>query len=174
MTKYFFDTDCLSSFAWAHREDLVFEVLEAVVVLPKAVENELKRVPHLYARIAPYINQSKVIVQDIEMQTAEETLYNQFTISPQQNKRVIGSGEAACLALAIVNNGVVASNNLRDVKDYCEQYHLTLVSTADIMKRALEKSYIDLNEGRTIWNIMLSKKRKLPFLTFDAYLDSLK
>lgn len=42
MTKQlFFDTDCLSSFLWVHREDILLRLYPGKIVLPQQVFNEL-------------------------------------------------------------------------------------------------------------------------------------
>lgn len=50
----------------------------------------------------------------------------------------VGPGEAATIALACQNNGVVASNNLLDVRGLVEDYDLNLITTAFIMAKAYE------------------------------------
>lgn len=49
----------------------------------------------------------------------------------------MGDGEAAVIALTRENGGVIASNNLRDVKEYVEDYDLNLITTAFILAMAL-------------------------------------
>ena len=55
---------------------------------------------------------------------------------------IIGKGEASAIALAKVRGGAVASNNLRDVKAYVEEYGLELITTGDILKEALTRGLI--------------------------------
>ncbi len=49
-----------------------------------------------------------------------------------------GSGEAAVIALTCKNGGVIASNNLVDVRGFAEDYDLKLITTAFILAKAYE------------------------------------
>ncbi|MEA3423983.1 MAG: hypothetical protein U9Q80_09345, partial [Bacillota bacterium] len=56
--------------------------------------------------------------------TEEYNLYYELAISPPKGERIIGKGEAAAIALAKTYNGVLASNNLKDISKYVEKYEL--------------------------------------------------
>ncbi len=105
--------------------------------------------------------------------TEEYEIYHDLAISPLKGRMVIGRGEAAALALAKVNNGIVASNNLKDISQYIAQFHLAHVTTGDILVESLNQGLIDENTGNQIWAKMVQKQRKLPTPTFSAYLQSL-
>lgn len=44
-----------------------------------------------------------------------------------------GPGESACMAVARFDHSVIASNNFRDVRDYCELNQITYLSTMDMI-----------------------------------------
>jgi hypothetical protein len=64
----------------------------------------------------------------------------------------------------------LASNNLKDIADYVKCYGLKHLTTGDILKEALERSFISEAEGNLIWSKMLAKRRKLGFLSFSDFL----
>ena len=56
-----------------------------------------------------------------------------------------------------VYNGILASNNYKDIAPYLEKYKLRRIDTGQILVEALEKKLITEEEGNTIWNKMLVK-----------------
>lgn len=56
--------------------------------------------------------------------------------------RFYGDGEAACMAYAKFTQNIVASNNLKDIKNYCTLHNIEYVTTLDFLQRALEKGIL--------------------------------
>jgi hypothetical protein len=52
--QLFFDTDCLSSFLWVRRENILLQLYSGRIILPQQVFNELSNpiVPHLKSKVA--------------------------------------------------------------------------------------------------------------------------
>lgn len=92
----------------------------------------------------------------------------------KKGQKSIGRGEAGGIALAKTYNGILASNNYKDIAPYIEKYHLKHIDTGQILVEALKRGMITETEGNDIWNKMLEKKRKLPDNTFSEYLINLK
>ena len=168
----YFDTDCLSAFLWVKDESLLPQLYPGRVVIPKQVYDELGRVPHLQARIDKLLKRGDVSVMEIQAGTDGHQLYAEFTRRPRPGHMIIGRGEAASLALAKSNNGIVASNNLKDISQYLEEYQLAHKTTGDILIEALDNGLITESDGNTLWANMLSKKRQLGASSFTAYLKS--
>lgn len=99
------------------------------IVIPKEVYNEIDRpnIPHLKARIDKLIDSGSAIVMSMDISSEEYSLYRKMTTYSGKNK-VIGSGEAASISLAKKHNGVLGSNNLRDVSYYIKKYSLNYVT----------------------------------------------
>ena len=74
------------------------------------------------------------------------------------------------ISLAKERNGILASNNLKNISVYVEEYGLLHVTTGDIIKMALDKGYIDEAQGNVIWANMIARRRKLGYATFSDYL----
>ncbi len=98
-------------------------------------------------------------------------MYHKLTTSPDEGYKIIGPGEAASIALASVHNGVVASNNLKDIALYVKELGLRHITIGDILIEALEKGLITEAEGNAIWASMLAKRRKLGAVSFTEYLS---
>ena len=163
----YFDTDCLSAFLWVRNESILTQLYPGRVIIPKQVYDELASVPHLQARIDTLLRQNKIELLEIKVGTPAAELYAELTGSPRPGHIIIGRGEAASLALSKTFNGIVASNNLRDITQYIEEYDLQHKTTGDILVEALDAGIISEPEGNTLWTNMLRKRRQLgaPSLT---------
>lgn len=169
--ELFFDTDCISAFLWINDTNILHELYGGRIVLPEPVYAELSNpcIPHLKQRVDAMIDDSDVSVKTIETGTEEYKLYTEL-IHPKKGQKVIGRGEAGGIALAKIYNGILASNNYRDIAPYIKKYNLKHTDTGQILEEALTKGLITEEEGNEIWSKMLAKKRKLPNGSFSEYL----
>ncbi len=76
--------------------------------------------------------------------------------------------------MAKEQGGILASNNLRDVAVYVEEFHLQHTTTGAILKEALEKGLLTEAVGNQLWKDMLKKRRRLGYNTFTDYLQANK
>ncbi|MBQ5342998.1 MAG: hypothetical protein J6Z24_06025 [Oscillospiraceae bacterium] len=109
-------------------------------------------------------------MENMEVGSEEYRDYLKMTTSPERGLRIIGRGEAAGIAMARNRNGVLASNNIRDVRQYVEKYKILHITTGDILIEAMEAGIITENDGNVIWADMIKKKRLLPTRSFSEYL----
>ncbi|MBN1637240.1 MAG: hypothetical protein JW920_12030 [Deltaproteobacteria bacterium] len=170
----FFDNDCLSAFLWVGKENLLVKLYPGQVVIPKQVYDELSApgVAHLKAKVDVLLSHKQASIVKIDVGTELYDLYYQLTVNPDSGHVIIGKGEAASIVLAKFNNGVIASNNLRDISSYIKEFCLKHVTTGDILTEAFNRYYITESEGNKVWSAMLSKRRKLGATTFSDYLKS--
>lgn len=176
ISKLFFDTDCISSFLWVKKENILFKLYPGKIILPKPVFNELSSpsIPHIKRKIDKLCLNGDISTKEILLNTDEYKLYYELAISPPKGEKVIGKGEAAAIALAKTYNGIIASNNLRDIFKYVEKYELEHITTGGILAAALDEGYINEQTGNQIWTNMIGKKRMLPTATFTEYLKTIK
>jgi len=78
------------------------------------------------------------------------------------------------MAYLTQHDGILGSNNLSDVKAFCIQNKKRLLTTADVMYQAYEAGHINIDEADKIWGDMISKRRKLPALSFSEYISAIK
>lgn len=167
-----FDTDCFSSFLWVNGVNILQELYGGRIVLPETVYTELSnpRIPHIKERTDKLIEDGDASVKMIETGTKEYEIYSELTRSVK-GRKAIGKGEAGGIALAHVHNGILASNNHKDIDPYIDQYNLKHLDTGLILKEALEKKLITEDDGNQIWDKMLKKRRILPAKSFSEYLS---
>lgn len=166
----FFDTDCLSAFLWVGNENLIVQLYKTRIVLPQQVYDEIKRVPHLKSRIDALLASGDIVLCQIVYGTPEANLYLKLTSHPDSGYKVIGKGEASAIALAKLYNGILGSNNYRDIWPYIQLYGLKHITTGDILIEAMNKGLITECQGNIIWKNMLNRRRMLPTATFTEYL----
>lgn len=171
----FFDTDCISAFLWVDEENILAKMYPGRIVIPKQVYDELSHpglnhLKGLKSQVDTLIQSGNAAIETIDTGTEVYALYRKLTAAPGPGHKIIGRGEAAAISLTKENNGILASNNLRDIMDYVEEFQLMHLTTGDIMKQALEKGYITEAQGNAIWQNMLKRKRSLGYRTFSDYL----
>lgn len=168
----FFDTDCLCAFLWVKNESLLPKLYPGRIIIPQPVYAELHnpKTPHLKKRVDTLLAQSLVKVQKIVICSEEYSTYYQLTEAPTKGHMIIGNGEAASISLAKHYGGIVASNNLRDIKGYISEFELKHITTGDILVEAYNKACITESEGNTVWAAMIAKQRKIGAASFTEYL----
>lgn len=144
------------------------------IIIPTQVYNEINkpRIQHLRQRIDQLINNGNARILDMNITSPEYALYQDLTTTSPSNLKAIGSGEAACIALAKEKSGIIASNNLRDINQYIKKYDLIHKTTGDILVEALNKGLITENQGNEIRSEMLKKRRKIGARSFSEYLQT--
>lgn len=169
---YFFDTDCLSAFLWVHGESILSRLYSGHIILPMQVYDELKRVPHLLASADAMKNKGELIVESMEVGSAEYRDYLRMTTTPEAGMRIIGKGEAAGIAMVKKRGGTLAGNNFRDISSYVAKYGIKHITTGDILMEAMNAGMISEAEGNDIWANMIRKRRMLPAAAFTDYLKN--
>ena len=174
--KLFFDTDCISAFLWVKEENILFKLYPGKIILPRPVFNELDNpsIPHIKRKVKELCLTGDIDTKDIILGTKEYKLYHELTVSPPKGEKRIGKGEAAGIALAETYGGILASNNMKDISKYVEEYELEHITTADILVRALEEEHINESTGNQIWVNMIKKRRMLPASNLTEYLKMIK
>ena len=77
------------------------------------------------------------------------------------------------MALAHLNNGIVASNNLSDVREYVESLGIELITSSMILSEAVEKDIVSENTANELWKGMINEGIDLPKNSFKEYYDEL-
>ena len=168
----FLDTDCLSTFLIVQRENLILQLYAGRIGIPGQVYSELRKVQFMKDRVDALLKANQLMLYQIAAGTDSGDLYVKLTTNPDKGYKLIGSGEAAAIVLTKQYNGILGSNNIRDILPYIQFFHLKHRTSADIMVEALEKHLISEGQGNVIWRDMLQRNRKLPTETFSQFLAS--
>jgi len=170
---YVFDNDCLASFLWVKRVDVLYALFAGQVAVPDVVLGEFRylagtRSGWVYDHVVAELASGRLAAVDIPPPgpVAEDFA----RLQSGRSGKALGKGESAVLAWVRFNGGTVASNNLGDVAAYCARYRLGLISTDDILCLACTKGLLTEREGHSIWEEMKRRKRKLPSYDFGEAL----
>lgn len=168
----FFDTDCISAFLWVDEQSLLEKIYPGRIVIPQEVYDELDKpnIQHLKARVDKLISAGSAKIMSMDITSTEFALYRQLTTRSNKYEKIIGSGEAASISLVKEYNGILGSNNLRDILFYVEKFSLRHITTGDILIEALDLNLITEKQGNLIWADMLKRKRKLGAPSFTEYM----
>jgi predicted nucleic acid-binding protein len=162
------DSDFLSSFAWVNRLDILEGLYSKQMIVLEEVLEELRRVPHLASRVRLSIRNGHIRSEAMLADSPEALQLAELLESGRY-----GSGEASCMAYLTQHDGILGSNNLSDVKGFCTKNKKRLLTTADVLHQAYKTGHITLDEVNKTWTKMLSKKQKLPALSFTEYLSTI-
>lgn len=163
------DSDFLSSFAWVKRLDILEALYSGRMVVLEEVLDELRRVPHLASRVESSIRRGHIRLETMLANSPEA-----LRLATLLDSGRYGSGEASCMAYLTERDGILASNNVVDVKEFCIKYGKRLLTTAEVLRHTYETGLINLTKTDEIWAGMLSKRRKLPASSFTEYLSTIE
>lgn len=81
----------------------------------------------------------------------------------------LGKGESACLVYCRYHHDVIGSSNLKDIKEYCQQYELTYLTTLDFLYYAVKRHIMTVEEANQFISDVNSKGSKLPVINIETY-----
>src|SRR5690606_28489819 len=84
-----------------------------------------------------------------------------------------GKGESACLAYCRYHHHIIASSNLIDIRDYCDQYQVAYLTTMDILCIALQRNVLTEQECNDFIQTVRASNSKLPDMHITHYRDKL-
>lgn len=170
-TPVIFDTDCLSSFLWIRRIDIIITLFPNQVIIPQIVYDELNKMRQyshyrfVIEELDIEIRTGNIHIEDIMIPSDAGDEYARL-IAPNDVKQ-IGRGEAAAIVLAKLHNGTLASNNLRDILPHITSGQPPYISTDAILYLYYQQGRITAEQGSEIWNSMKKKRRVLPKYDFN-------
>lgn len=80
-----------------------------------------------------------------------------------------GDGESACLAVARYSDRIIASSNLKDIKNYCVMHKIDYLATMDFLCYALLNGIWTKTRCDEFIRKVREKKQKLPCTSMDDH-----
>jgi hypothetical protein len=166
-----FDTDCLSAFAaFSDGIKIIKETLGDIWTSSHAIDEISESPDNVYLNVRSAEKSSTLGVYKIRAGDSAMELFRELT--DPKGKPVMGDGEAAAIALVSVMGGTVASNNLRDIKEYCVDNRIQFICSDDILCLAVQRQVIDLKLASLIWDTM--KKKRFAILPKYDFREALR
>lgn len=172
----FHDSDTLICFLEIDEIEFLKKLFTNIII-PEAVLMELNvnNAPvNVRDNLNDLISDNFVEVREVEFASGEYIKNKCISEGYWTNGRPIGRGESAVLAFAIENEGIVASNNLSDVCEICEEYGIPILTASLMLAFAYELKIYTKSEINAFWcRILQETYQILPKQTFDEYYSEL-
>lgn len=173
----FYDSDVIICFLEIEKQDLLKKLFSKIEMpqqvfieltkekTPKNVKNNLKKL----------ISKGFVEIREINFATPEYIKYDCISKGYwSKDLQSVGKGESEAIALAIENNGIVASNNLNDVEEICEEFNVPIITASIILSFAYELQLYSKDEINSIWSKIIDETYQImPCHTFNKYYKEL-
>lgn len=173
------DMDFLSSFLWRNQFGIVtklFAKLGMDIVIPQAVIEELGYSIRTRERLqTPLIrldNKKEKVQGAGEVYIRDIDPFSDMGIKYNELKESMGQGESAAISMLLYSEekpACLASNNLKDISKYVEDYGITLWTTADVLVKAEELGIITHESAINLWDKMLEDNLYLPENSYEEY-----
>jgi len=157
-----FDSDVLSSFAVIKRLDILKRLYPNRILIPSFVIEELSRLKFgrlsfIYKDVIDNLDSGQFREHDLVSGSAELKSFLEF-----KKNFNMGKGEAACLAIAVNNDKIISSSNLRDVQRFHDINLIENIPVIEILIQMYLQGFESLEDIEKIKLDMINKGRKLP------------
>lgn len=129
------------------------------------VKNELCRSKNLVLIVNNFILFNKI--EEMDFPTDDKQVLKAYAELIAEGR---GDGESSIMAVARYHKHIVASSNLKDIKNYCNTHQITYLTTMDILKIAMEEGVLTEAECDYFIYKVKSSGSKLPVNTMSEYL----
>lgn len=176
----FFDTDCLVCFLWTDNLLVLRDLFGGRIRIPEEVVIEImrrrrrspgvSRVAMAQTNLKQFISTGKAEKVFIFPGSKQHDEFNRL-VSGGFGGKILGRGESAAMVHARFEGGIVASNNLSDVKPYCELHRLPTTTATQIMVDAVSLDRLTFEKADQIWRQMIEEDRWMPYPDFQSAWD---
>ena len=81
----------------------------------------------------------------------------------------LGKGESACMIYCCENKDVLASSNLKDIKEYCTEHEITYLTTLDFLYYAYSRHIMTKKECDDFIDKVIEEGSKIPRQDITMY-----
>jgi predicted nucleic acid-binding protein len=149
------DADVIFHLFRADRMSLLKELYDGRIYVLDVVIEELKSFAP--SQLAFIIKLG--ILQEMSFPTSDAQILTEYARLKKEDK---GKGESACMAVCRYQKNIIASNNLRDIKTYCQQFEIEYLTTMDILAVGFLKEKLTAAEADYCIYLIKSQRGKLP------------
>lgn len=115
--------------------------------------------------VSDMLKNKRLILMDFPEKN-EEIKKEYFWIKKMHFK---GDGESACMAVARFNKSILASSNLKDIRNYCIMHNIDYLTTMDFLCAALNESIFDEQRCNKFLQKVKAAGGKLPVQNMNEY-----
>jgi hypothetical protein len=161
------DSDVIRHFIRGRELDRLGDIFPNRIRILDMVESEICRSSKIRPDVERIIDEG--IIQRMQFPTGSRFIVEYGLLSQS-----FGTGEAACMAVARHSEKIIASNNLRDITQYCIEHQICYLTTLDILYVAYRNGVMDAAEVDLFlyYNRSGLNPSRIPFETLQEYIDS--
>ncbi|WP_158839629.1 hypothetical protein [Polaribacter sp. L3A8] len=159
------DADVVSHFLRAGKITVLTKIFKTPIKILDVVYNELKEWKGRQKEIENLIT-FKLLEVIAFPQTNSEIAKEFFWI---KKSRYYGDGEAACMSYAKFTKNIIASNNLKDTKNYCNLHSVDYLTTMDFLSRAMSEGIFTLEDCNNFMNKNSVSKNPFPVKKMENF-----
>jgi hypothetical protein len=166
--KILIDADVVSHFLTASEGDVIHRVFpnNPIYILDKVhAESQNWPVKSMLQEVSQLLTTKKIQLMDFP-EDDEQIKKEYFWIKKMQFK---GDGESASLAVARYHKNILASSNLKDIKNYCIMHKIDYLTTMDFLCEALQSKLFTEERCNQFIQKVLDNKSRLPCKTMKEY-----
>ncbi len=160
------DADVISHFISAEKLNLLPTIFpdNGILLLDK-VYDELSR----FHKRKPLIDKliSNGNIEMIPFPEDNQEVKKEFTYIKKELFK--GEGESACMAVARFNNNIIASSNLKDIRQYCSLHSIDFLATMDFLCAARDRKILSTEACNEFIRRVIKNGSKLPVLDMKLY-----
>ena len=165
--KILIDSDVIRHFIDGGKILEMHKIFPRRLVIIDVVKEELCRSKKIKPIVLNFISFCKI--EEVDLDDNYEALMEYAKLI-----KTVGEGEAACMALAKVENKYIASSNLSDIKEYCIENGIKIITTMDFLYEALMNQLYTDEECDKFINDVLVKGNRLPTRSIAEYVKNFK
>jgi hypothetical protein len=159
------DADVVSHFIKAGEIYSINTIFDYEIRVLDKVYNELKDNQSWKTQVDNLVNQGTLVIEPFP-ESNYEIKKEYFHIKKIMLK---GEGESACLAYVRYTNNIIASSNLKDIKQYCNLHKIEYLTTMDFLCQALSNGVYDVARCNLFITEVIKKRGKLPVIKMEDY-----
>ncbi|MFK5883489.1 MAG: hypothetical protein QM489_04010 [Candidatus Izemoplasma sp.] len=165
--KILIDSDVIRHFIRGRQIDILKKIFTDNLYILSTVEKEISRSKKIKPEVIRIINNGTL--KRMRFPTNPK-----FMLEYAELIKRFGEGESACMAVARYDDDIIASNNLNDIKEYCNLYKISYLTTIDILFVAYKRGI--MNEADVdyflYFNITGANPSKIPFPTLAEFIST--
>ncbi len=162
--KILMDADVIIHFVDGGRLDVLPMIFPNRIVFVDTVIEELYSFRQYKVQVFNFI--AKNNFERIELDSNPD-----FIIEYAKLLKFADKGEAACMAIAKIDKKYIASSNLKDIKDYCDENGINIITTMDFLWEAMNCKVLTEEECDKFIQDVKKEKNKLPVDTIEEYVE---
>lgn len=165
--KILLDSDVIIHFEKGDRISTLIKLFQGRLILLDVVDQELRKNQNISIILDNMVRMKSLSLMPFP--SKELNVLKEYA----QLIKTKGKGESACLAYCKHHPNIIASSNIKDIKEYCVENQIAFLTTMDILCIALQRKVLTEKECDSFIQKVRASKSKLPNMGITKYRDTM-